>query len=69
MPSEKRFAQVLGMLEDAGYELVRISGSHHIFEKPGFDLVSIPVHNCKVKQVYVREVEKIVRDAEGDESS
>lgn len=69
MPSEKRFAEVRAMLERVGYVLARISGSHHIFEKLGADLVSIPVHHGKVKPVYVRQVEKIVREAEGDEQS
>lgn len=41
-------------LEAAGYLLVRISGSHHIFEKPGQTLLSIPVHNDKLKPFYVR---------------
>lgn len=59
MPSEKRFSEVRKMLERAGYRLVRISGSHHCFAKPGETLLSIPVHRGKVKPYYVREVEKI----------
>jgi predicted RNA binding protein YcfA (HicA-like mRNA interferase family) len=50
------------MLEGAGYSLVRISGSHHIFAKPGCELVSIPVHRGKVKPFYVRQIEKIIRE-------
>jgi predicted RNA binding protein YcfA (HicA-like mRNA interferase family) len=65
MPGEKRFAEVRAMLEGAGYALDRISGSHHIFTKPGADLVSIPVHHGKVKPFYVRKVEKIVAEARG----
>jgi predicted RNA binding protein YcfA (HicA-like mRNA interferase family) len=65
MPGEKRFAEVRKMLERVGYELDRVSGSHHIFTKPGADLVSIPVHRGKVKPFYVRQVEKIVADTEG----
>jgi predicted RNA binding protein YcfA (HicA-like mRNA interferase family) len=59
MPSEMRFSEVRKMLERAGYRLVRISGSHHCFAKPGETLVSIPVHQGKVKPYYVRQVEKI----------
>jgi len=59
MPSEKRFSEVQKMLERAGYRLVRINGSHHCFAKPGETLLSIPVHQGKVKPYYVREVEKI----------
>jgi predicted RNA binding protein YcfA (HicA-like mRNA interferase family) len=47
------------MLEQAGYQLVRISGSHHYFIKPGEQPFSIPVHKGKVKPYYVRQVEKV----------
>ena len=59
MPSEMRLSEVQKILERAGYRLVRISGSHHCFAKPGETLVSIPVHQGKVKPHYVRQVEKI----------
>ncbi|MFZ1933221.1 MAG: type II toxin-antitoxin system HicA family toxin [Thermoguttaceae bacterium] len=59
MPSETRFCEVQKMLERAGYRLVRVSGSHHCFAKPGETLLSIPVHQGKVKPFYVRQVEKI----------
>ena len=47
------------MLNRKGYTLARVSGSHHIFTKPGENPVSIPVHNGKVKPYYVRNIEKI----------
>jgi predicted RNase H-like HicB family nuclease len=33
MPSPVRFSEVHELLQEAGYELVRISGSHHIFPR------------------------------------
>lgn len=63
MPSKMRFAEVRRMLESAGYELVRINGSHHIFSKEGASPVSIPVHKGLVKYGYVRRIQKII-DAE-----
>lgn len=62
MPSDVRFAEVCKLLESLGYTLVRISGSHHIFEKPGSRPLSIPVHRGKVKHVYVRQIRKILED-------
>ncbi len=59
MASETRFAAVRKLLEGAGYRLVRISGSHHYFTKPGEQPFSIPVHHGKVKAYYVRQVKKI----------
>jgi len=59
MPDARRFAEVRTMLEEKGYTLGRISGSHHLFTKPGELPVSIPVHKGKVKPYYVRQVEKL----------
>ena len=59
MVSEKRLAIVKKMLEKKGYQLVRISGSHHVFEKPGTGVFVVPVHNGKVKSFYVKQIDKI----------
>jgi predicted RNA binding protein YcfA (HicA-like mRNA interferase family) len=59
MPGPERFAVVKKILEDKGWRLMRISASHHIFEKPGISYhLSIPVHGGKVKPHYVREAKK-----------
>ena len=39
--SGKRFCKAL---ERAGWELDRISGSHHIYKRPGMPMASVPVH-------------------------
>jgi predicted RNA binding protein YcfA (HicA-like mRNA interferase family) len=59
MSSEIRFSQVEKMLKDKGYSLTRISGSHHVFTKPGSLPAVIPVHGGKVKPFYVRQIEKL----------
>jgi predicted RNA binding protein YcfA (HicA-like mRNA interferase family) len=59
--SEERFSVVKAMLTNAGWELVRINGSHHVFSKANAQTVSIPVHNGKVKPVYVRQVKQITK--------
>jgi predicted RNA binding protein YcfA (HicA-like mRNA interferase family) len=64
MPSEQPLRLVVNMLAGAGYQLTRISGSHHIFTKPGHNPISIPVHKNKVKSVYVRKIQQII-EAEG----
>jgi predicted RNA binding protein YcfA (HicA-like mRNA interferase family) len=60
MGSDEKFAVVRRLLERNGWTLVRVSGSHHIFTKPGRSLISIPVHANRVKARYVREVDKIL---------
>ncbi len=47
------------MLEAKGYFLHRITGSHHLFKKPHVGSFSVPVHNGKVKPVYVKQIEKL----------
>jgi predicted RNA binding protein YcfA (HicA-like mRNA interferase family) len=65
MPSPVRFAVVKKLLEQKGYRLDRISGSHHIFKKPGAEPEpepepeSIPVHHNLVKASYVKRIEKL----------
>jgi predicted RNA binding protein YcfA (HicA-like mRNA interferase family) len=56
------------MLERAGWTLVRISGSHHIFTRPDHTPISIPVHRKKVKHVYLAQVRKIIEQdgSQGD---
>ncbi len=60
MPSEVRFADVRRTLEQHGWTLRRISGSHHLFEKPGEERhISIPVHRGRVAPGYLRRIEKL----------
>ncbi len=59
MASEVPFPQVQRLLEAKGYRLVRIRGSHHVFDKPGCRPMTIPVHHGKVKHAYVRKIEKL----------
>lgn len=58
MPSEVRFAEVLRLVRKHGWVLIRVRGSHHVFEKPDGSIYSIPVHHAKVKPFYVREIKK-----------
>jgi len=58
MPSPVRFAVVKKLLEEKGYRLDRISGSHHIFRKPGAPAQNIPVHHNQVKHVYYRKAQE-----------
>lgn len=59
MPSDVPFRQVRRMLERAGWTLARVRGSHHLFDRAGGPLVSIPVHKGQVKAFYAKQVEKL----------
>jgi len=58
MPSEVRFAALLGIVRKRGWVLIRVRGSHHVFRKPDGSTYSIPVHHGKVKPFYLREIKK-----------
>ena len=64
MPSDVRFSEIRRRVEAHGWILVRIRGSHHIFQLPDGRSYVVPVHRNKVKYVYVREIERLLE--EGD---
>jgi predicted RNA binding protein YcfA (HicA-like mRNA interferase family) len=62
-PNNAKFSDIRQLLEPEGYILDRITGSHHIFKKKETIFV-IPVHNKRVKAIYVRRVVELI---EGDQ--
>ncbi|AFY61066.1 type II toxin-antitoxin system HicA family toxin [Synechococcus sp. PCC 6312] len=62
-PNNARFTDICQLLELSGYLLDRITGSHHIFKK-GEVIFVVPVHNKRVKAIYVRRVVELI---EGDQ--
>jgi predicted RNA binding protein YcfA (HicA-like mRNA interferase family) len=63
-PNNVTFGDIHKLLELEGFDLDRITGSHHIFKKNEIVLV-IPVHNNRVKSVYVKRVVELI---EGEQS-
>lgn len=55
-----RFADFEKVLLYAGYTKVRQKGSHAHFRKPDAPFLTIPIHNGKVKIVYVKEAMKMI---------
>ncbi|MEM8782535.1 MAG: type II toxin-antitoxin system HicA family toxin [Planctomycetota bacterium] len=67
MPSPVPFRKVRKLLEDAGWMLVRIKGSHHVFQRPGHGTFSVPVHGGKVKAHYAKIAEKLAAETREEE--
>lgn len=63
-PSEATFADLRTVLNQNGFALERITGSHHIYKKGSVRFV-IPVHNRRVKKVYVKRIIELI---EGNEA-
>ncbi len=58
-PNNARFSDVCKLLQLEGFSLDRITGNHHIFKRNDV-IVVIPIHNKKVKSVYIRRVVEII---------
>jgi predicted RNA binding protein YcfA (HicA-like mRNA interferase family) len=63
-PNNVTFGDIRKLSELEGFDLDRITGSHHIFKRNEIVLV-IPVHNNRVKSVYVKRVVELI---EGEQS-
>ena len=63
-PKSARFSDLRTLLLSEGFQLERITGSHHIFSNPDITF-AIPVHSNRVKSVYVRRVIKVIQQAKG----
>lgn len=62
-PNNVTFDQVRSLLESESFQLERISGSHHVFKK-GDIIFVLPVHQKRVKVVYVKRVIEIIEENE-----
>ena len=58
-PHNVTFSDIRRLLEEAGFQLTRITGSHHIFQKDDV-IFPIPVHRNRVKVVYVKRVIELI---------
>jgi predicted RNA binding protein YcfA (HicA-like mRNA interferase family) len=67
-PQNATFADIRNLLEYEGFYLDRVTGSHHIFKYAETTFV-IPVHNNRVKAIYIRKVLELIAsaDIESDE--
>jgi predicted RNA binding protein YcfA (HicA-like mRNA interferase family) len=55
-----RGAQVVRALERAGFEVVRISGSHHVMKHLDGRTVPLPVHNRDIAKGTLRNILAII---------
>ena len=62
-PQNTTFSDIRNLLEYEGFYLDRVTGSHHIFKYAETTFV-IPVHNNRVKAIYVRKVLELIESAD-----
>ena len=61
LKADAPFQLVKSVLEEDGYELTASKGSHFRFKKANKPSISIPVHNGKVKKIYIKEILKLIQ--------
>lgn len=61
-PRDATFADVRKLLRQEGFSLERITGSHHVFKRSEITFV-VPVHNNRVKSVYVKRIIEIIEQS------
>lgn len=57
------FSDIRNLLEYEGFYLDRVTGSHHNFKYAETTFV-IPVHNNRVKAIYVQKVLELIESAD-----
>ena len=62
-PQNTTFADIRKLLEYEGFYLDRITDSHHIFKYAETTFV-IPVHNDRVKAIYISKVLELIELAD-----
>ncbi|NJL81894.1 MAG: type II toxin-antitoxin system HicA family toxin [Chloroflexaceae bacterium] len=67
-PNNVTFTDVRKLMEQENFRLDHITGSHHVFKREEVTFV-IPVHNNRVKSIYVkRAIELIEQDNQKGEN-
>lgn len=62
-PNDATFSDIRKLLEQEGFMHDRVTGSHHVFTKDEITFV-VPVHNNKVKTIYVKRVVELIEQTE-----
>jgi len=62
-PKNVKFSDLIILLEEFGFELKRINGSHHIYNRDEITF-PIPVHQNRVKEIYVKRVLSLIEKFE-----
>jgi predicted RNA binding protein YcfA (HicA-like mRNA interferase family) len=66
-PQSVTFDELESLLIQYGYELRRISGSHHIYGRKGCPPINVKRHGAQVHSDAVREVLRVIEEVLGGE--
>lgn len=57
-PKSTSIQELTTILNDCGYGLARISGSHYIFARSNSEVIVVAVHNNRIKKSYIKKLIK-----------
>ncbi|NJL48694.1 MAG: type II toxin-antitoxin system HicA family toxin [Leptolyngbyaceae cyanobacterium SM2_5_2] len=64
-PNNATFSEIRRLLKQEGFTLDRITGSHDVFTRNETTFV-IPVHNNRVKMIYVKRVIELIEQTKDE---
>ena len=50
------YDEIKKYLEHYGFNLERVTGSHHIFRNDNGKIIILPIHNKRIKYVYIKQI-------------
>lgn len=62
-PKDVKFSDLVILLKEFGFDLKRIKGSHHVYNRDDVTFV-VPVHKNRIKEIYVRRVLSLIEKFE-----
>jgi len=65
-PKSVSFHDLDSLLRMYGYELDRVSGSHHIYARQGHPSINVSRHGAQVHSAAVKEVLEMIDESDND---
>lgn len=59
--AEAEFREAIQVMGIIGYKIDRMNGSHFVFKDDKGNKKTIPVHCNKIKKVYVKRIQKLIK--------
>ena len=62
-PKDVKFSDLVILLKEFGFDLKRIKGSHHVYNRDDVTFV-VPVHKNRIKEIYVKRILSLIEKFE-----
>ncbi len=62
-PKDVKFSDLVILLKEFGFDLKRIKGSHHVYNRDDVTFI-VPVHKNRIKEIYVKRILSLIEKFE-----